>query len=170
MSDFIIRLDKITNSQVSYSFVVKDKFFETFTFSAIKHTDIIAVAKLNKHGDNISLNLIINGYINKLACDICTEELSIKISGETNVIIKKTNKNIFSTDEIIYVKPNDNKLDLKQLIFELIVLNTPKKRKHGLDANGKSKCDEEMIKLIKKYTNVKNETCDPRWEVLKNLT
>jgi len=170
MSDFIIRLDKTTNSQASYSFVVKDKFFESFDFSDIKHADIIVVAKLKKHGNNIALNLTINGYINKLACDICTEELSKKISAETNIIIKKTDENIFSTDEIIYTKTHDNKLDLKQLIFELIVLNAPKKRQHDLDKNGKSKCDEEMIKLIKKYTTAKKETHDPRWEILKTLT
>ena len=170
MSDFIIRLDKTSNRQTSYSFVVKDKFFETFTFSDIKHADIIVAVKLNKQGDNISANLKINGHINKLACDICTEELSKQISAETNIIIKKTNENIFSTDEIIYVKPNHNELDLKQLIFELIILNTPKKRQHGLDENGNSKCDKEMIKLINKYTNIKKENFDPRWEKLKNLT
>ena len=170
MSDFIIRLDKTSNSQTSYSFVVKDKFFETFTSSDIKHADIIVAVKLNKQGNNISANLKINGHINKLACDICTEELSKKISAETNIIIKKTNENIFSTDEIIYVKPNDNELDLKQLIFELIILNTPIKRQHDLDENGNSKCDEEMIKLINKYTNIKKENFDPRWEKLKNLT
>ena len=70
MSDFIIRLDKTSNSQTSYSFVVKDKFFETFTSSDIKHADIIVAVKLNKQGNNISANLKINGHINKLACDI----------------------------------------------------------------------------------------------------
>ena len=170
MSDFIIRLDKTTNIQTSYSFVVRDKFFETFTFSDIKHADIIVAVTLNKNGVNISANIKINGRINKLACDICTEELSKEISAETDIVIKKTNENIFSTDEIIYVKPNDNKLDLKQLIFELIILNTPKKIQHGLDENGNSKCDEEMIKLINKYTNVKKEKFDPRWEKLKILT
>ena len=169
MSDFTVKLGDLSTREICCSFVVKDKFFEAFPFSDIKHADIAVVAQLNKNGDNILLKLSLGGCINKLACDICTEELSIKISVATNIIIKRTDKNIFSTDEIIYVKPNENKLDLKQLVFELIVLNTPKKRKHDLDKKGNSKCNEEMIKLVKKYTTVRKKASDPRWDVLKNL-
>ena len=116
------------------------------------------------------LSLIIDGKINKLLCDICAEELSISITGETNIIIKKTNEKLVSTDEIVYLKRNENKLNLQHLIFELIVVNTPTKRQHALDKEGNRTCNKKMINLLNQYTTVKEKSPDPRWNILKNLT
>jgi uncharacterized metal-binding protein YceD (DUF177 family) len=169
MNNFTVKLGTITTGKNSFSFEIKDQFFEAFTFSDVEHADISAIATLNKDGDNISLNLIIDGQINQLACDICTDELSVKISGETNVIIKKTDKDLVPTDEIFYIKKNENKLDLKHLIFELIVLNAPQKRQHALDKQGNSACNKEMVDLVNKYIQVKEKASDPRWDALKSL-
>ena len=170
MNNFTVKLGSITTGENSFSFKIKDPFFEAFTFSDIEHADISAIAKLDKDSDNISLNLIIDGQINHLACDICTDELSVKISAETNIVIKKTDENLVSTDEIFYIKKNENKLNLKHLIFELIILNAPKKRQHALDKQGNNTCNKEMVDLVNKYTQVKKKASDPRWDALKNLT
>ena len=169
MNDFTVNLGGITTGETSFSFEIKDQFFESFTFSDIEHANISAIVTLIKDGENISLNLIIKGEINQLACDICTDELSVKISGETNVMIKKTDANLASTDEIFYIKKSENKLDLSHLIFELIVLTAPKKRQHALDKQGNSTCNKEMVDLVNKYRQVKEKSSDPRWDALKNL-
>lgn len=169
MSDFTIKLGAITNGKNSFSFEIKDQFFEAFTFSGVEHANISAIAILDKDGENISLNLKIDGEINQLACDICTDELSVKILGETNVIIQKNNDKLISNDEIFYIKKNENKLDLKHLIFELIVLNAPQKQQHPLDKKGNSTCNKEMINLVNKYTQVAAKSSDPRWDALKRL-
>lgn len=169
MHNFTVKLGPITNGKNSFSFEVEDQFFEAFTFSDVKHANISAVATLDKDGENISLNLTIDGQINQLACDICTDELSVQISGETNIIIKKTDDDVTSTDDIFYIKKSENKLDLKHLIFELIVLNAPKKRQHALDKQGNSTCNIEMVDLVKRYTQIKEKSSDPRWDALKSL-
>jgi uncharacterized metal-binding protein YceD (DUF177 family) len=169
MNNFTINLGSISSSKKKISFEIKDSFFEAFTFSDVDHADISAIATLNKQGENIALNLSINGYIHQLSCDICTDELSIEIAAETNVIIKKSSKNLESTDEIIYVKENENRINLKQLIFELIILNTPIKRQHALDKSGKRTCNKEMVDLVNKYTQIKKQASDPRWDALRNL-
>jgi uncharacterized metal-binding protein YceD (DUF177 family) len=66
-------------------------------------------------------------------------------------------------------KKSENKIDLKHLIFELIVLNAPKKRQHSLDKKGNSTCNKEMVDLVNKYTQVKDKASDPRWDALKSL-
>ena len=60
-------------------------------------------------------------------------------------------------------------LDLKQLIFEIIILNLPNKRQHPFDEEGNSTCNEEMVDLVNKYTEVEEKSSDPRWDALKNL-
>ena len=65
MNDFIVKLGSITNKNC-LSFKIKDEFFEAFTYSDIEHAEISAVAKLEKNGENISLNLKIEGKILKI--------------------------------------------------------------------------------------------------------
>tara|TARA_Y100000385_G_scaffold273309_1_gene315077 strand:- start:462 stop:974 length:513 start_codon:yes stop_codon:yes gene_type:complete len=169
MSNFIIKLGSITNNKNYFSFDIKDQFFESFSYSDLESADITANALLEKDGKNILLKLKIDGAIHHQACDICADEISVNVAGETNIIIKKTDENLESTDEIFYIHTSDNQIDLKHLIFELIVLNAPKKRKHPLDNNGNSTCNKDMVNLVAKYTQVNDKSSDPRWDALKKI-
>ena len=169
MNDYKIKLGGITNGKNSFSFEIKDQFFEAFTLSDVEHAEIIATALLDKDGEKLALTLNIDGKINKLLCDICTEEISINITAEINVLIKITDEDLMSTDQILYIKNSDNSIDLKQLIFELIILNLPKKRQHSLNNKGKVTCDKKMVSLIEKYTVKEEKLSDPRWDALKGL-
>ena len=88
---------------------------------------------------------------------------------ETKVIIKITDEELPSTDEIFYIKKSENSIDLKQLIFELIILNLPKRRQHPLNEQGEITCNKEMVDLIEKYTVKEEKSSDPRWDALKDL-
>ena len=169
MKDYKITLGGITNGKHSFSFEIKDQFFEAFTLSDVKHAEIIATAVLDKDGGKLILTLILDGKINKLLCDICAEEISVNIVSETNVIIKKTDKNLTSTDDIFYIKDSENSIDLQQLIFELIIVSLPKKQQHPLNGKGEVTCNKEMINLIEKYTVKQEKSSDPRWDALKNF-
>ena len=113
MNIFTIKLGSITNGENSFTYVIKDQFFEEFDFTEVKHADISVKVVINKKGEKLSLNLIINGQINQIPCDICTENISVNIIGETNVVIQKTDNDLISTDEILYIKSSENKLHFK---------------------------------------------------------
>ena len=127
MNDFKIKLGAINGGENHFIFEIKDQFFEEFTLSDVEYANIKATALLDKDGDRLGLKITIDGKINKLLCDICTDEISVGITAETKLIIKTTDDDLVSTDEIFYVKKSENAIDLKQLIFELIILNLPKK-------------------------------------------
>jgi uncharacterized metal-binding protein YceD (DUF177 family) len=169
MNDFTIKLGVITNGENSFSFDIKDQFFEAFTMSDVECAEIKATALLDKDGDKLKLHLTIEGLVNNLLCDICTDEISVNINAETDVIIKVTDEDLTSTDEIFYIKKSENQIDLKQLIFEMIILNLPNRRQHPLDENGESTCNKEMVDLVNKYIEVKEKSSDPRWDALKDL-
>ena len=169
MNDFTIKLGVITNGENSFSFDIKDQFFEAFTISDVECAEIKATALLDKDSDKLKLHLTIEGLVNNLLCDICTDEISVNINAETDVIIKVTDEDLTSTDEIFYIKKSKNQIDLKQLIFEMIILALPNRRQHPLDKNGKSTCNKEMIDLVNKYTEVKEKSSDPRWDALKDI-
>ena len=56
MNDYKIKLGEITNGKNSFSFEIKDQFFEAFTLSDMEHAEIIATALLDKDGEKISIN------------------------------------------------------------------------------------------------------------------
>ena len=64
---------------------------------------------------------------------------------ETDVVLKITDEDLHSTDEIFYIEKSKNSLNLKQLIFEIIILNLPNKRQHPFDEEGNNI-------PVKKYT------------------
>ena len=108
MNHYKIKLGGITNGKNSFSFEIKDQFFDAFTLSDVEHAEVIATALLNKNGNKLALTLQIEGAINKLLCDICTEEISINIKAVANVIVTKTNEDLISTDKVLYIKKNES--------------------------------------------------------------
>lgn len=169
MDDFIIKLGSVSSNKSSFFFKIKDTFFEDFVFFEFKNVDINVNVTLFNDLNKISLKLLLEGKINDVPCDLCNQHLSIDINCSTKLIIKKTQRNLSSTEEIIYLQKNENSINLKQIIFELIVVNIPAKREHPVDKNGNSTCDKGMIELLNKYMPGKSKLSDPRWDALKNL-
>jgi len=169
MDDFKIKLGAINGGKNCFSFEIKDQFFEEFTLSDVEHANIKATALLDKEGDRLELTLTIDGKINKLLCDICIDEISVNITAKTKAIIKTTDEDLVSTDEIFYVKTSENSIDLKQLLFELVILNIPNKKQHTFNEDGSSNCNKEMLDLVNKYTITEEKSSDPRWDALKKL-
>ena len=168
MNNFSIKLQSLKNGNNEFSFQVKDKFFENNCISDIKHADLIVKSLIIKNDDKLKIEIKISGVLNDIPCDICTEKISINFSAFSNYILKISDKNCL-TDEIIFVKEDDGKINLNHLIYETIILNSPKKRQHKLDENGNKTCNSEMLKLIEKYTKKQNKKIDPRWDALKNI-
>ena len=168
MNNFSIKLQSLKNGNNEFSFQVKDKFFENDCISDIKHADLIVNSLIIKNDDKLKIEINISGVLNDIPCDICTEKISIKFSALSNYILKISDKNCLN-DEIIFVKEEDGKINLYHLIYETIILNSPKKRQHKLDENGNKTCNSEMLKLIEKYTKKQNKKIDPRWDALKNI-
>ena len=84
-------------------------------------------------------------------------------------MIKESEKETESTDEVIYVLPNQYQLQINQLIFEMINLSIPSKRTHNKSEQEEGKCDKEMLELMEKYATKTKQEIDPRWEVLNRL-
>ena len=169
MSKYSIRIAGLKEGEHKEIFKLKSGFFDRFEHSEVKRGNFIVKTKLLLRGVERYLTINIEGYIRNLLCDICAQELEIKISTTMNFLIKQSIKEFESTDEIIYVLQNQHQLSLSQLIYEMINLTIPKKRIHKTDARGSVKCDNEMLVLLDKYATNKKTVTDPRLEVLKEI-
>ena len=170
MDYYKIKVTGIKDGSYSNSFKIKDKFFETFAKSEIISADISASTMLLKEGSEMSLSININGVVNNIPCDICTEDISIPLSSSLNFILKEDDKDNNIEDDIIYLKSKENEICIQKHLFEMIVLAMPNKRRHELNSTDKRECNKEMVNLINKYTERTEKLSDPRWEALKDIT
>ena len=133
----------------NYSFEIGNIFFEKFEYSDIKEAYIKADINIKRYSQSYMLNISIVGEIYNFLCDLCAEKITIPIEKKTSFILEENPHDLNSNDEIIYINPNQRVLNIKQILFEIITLSIPNKRVHKNDEH--SKCDQKMLKTIKKY-------------------
>ncbi|MDD2288011.1 MAG: DUF177 domain-containing protein, partial [Bacteroidales bacterium] len=68
-------------------------------------------------------------------------------------------------DDIIEIPVLEHKIDLKEYVYQYIILAKPMKCSHK-----DGECDEDMLeRLAQLNTEIIAEEVDPRWEALKNI-
>jgi uncharacterized metal-binding protein YceD (DUF177 family) len=164
-----IRIAGLKEGEHRQEFEIKNKFFQAYEYSDVKAGDFIVETLLIIRGLDRKLRISIEGIITNFLCDYCVQKLEWPITTTSNFVIKESEKEMESTDEVIYVLPNQYQLVINQLIFEMINLSVPTKRTHDINEKGELKCDKEMLTLIDKYATKTKQEIDPRWEVLNKL-
>lgn len=106
-----------------------------------------------------------------LTCDVCLAGFPYAINKTERQIVKFTDEDLQDdTEEIIVLSKNEHEIDLSKLIYEFVNLSVPYTSR--CENAGKTKwCDKEMINKLNDFSDPdhKEDTIDPRWEVLKNL-
>jgi len=167
MLNYNIRISAVKDGNHEYNFNIDSKFFESFNNSEVTNSQIKATVVLYKDGNRYKLTLNFEGEIYNLMCDLCASEMKISINNSISVLLQETEEDLYDTDEIIYMKPNQYELDISQLLYEGIVIYLPSKREHnGEEGN---KCDEEMMALLDRYAEKNEEKNDPLRDELNKL-
>jgi len=164
-----IRIAGLKDGNHRQVFNIKDKFFEAYKESDVLSGRFLIETLLTIKGLDKRLTIDIKGEIENLICDYCAKNIICPISITLHFILKESDSQIESVDEIIYITPNQHQLNLDQLIFEMINLSIPSKISHNEDEQREGKCDTEMLMLMNKYSTKNNKKIDPRWEVLKKI-
>jgi len=141
-----IRIAGLNDGEHRQAFEIKDKFFKAYEDSEVKAGKFIVNTLVVLRGLDRKLTINIEGIITNLLCDYCTKRLEWAISTTLNFVIKESKNETKSTDEMIYVFPNQHQLDINQLIFEMINLSVPNKRIHN-------KSEQKMENATKKCYN-----------------
>ena len=164
-----IRIAGLNDGEHRQVFEIKDKFFKAYEDSEVKTGEFIVNTLVVLRGLDRKVTINIEGKITNLLCDYCTKGLEWEISTTLNFVIKESEKEMESTDEIIYVLPHQHQVDIDHLIFEMINLSIPNKKIHNKSERKDGSCDKEMLQLIEEYAIKTNDKIDPRWAVLNKL-
>lgn len=151
-----------------FEFEVQDTFFEHFEQGLVNKGSVKVKVLLEKRSSFMKMFFGIKGHV-QLVCDRCLENYLQKVKGKYELFIK-FGENDYEDDEIIWVLPEEHKINLAQLIYEYIILSLPMKQVHPDKKDGVSGCDEEMLKMLEehKIREEEKKAADPRWSALKN--
>ena len=136
-----------------YAFEIDDSFFEAFEYSEISRGSVKVDCTLDRQARMLVFDFNIRGAV-RVQCDRCLEEYDQAVSGNQRLIVKIGEEKAEEAEDVIIISEKDHEVDLRQVIFEYIHLLVPYRRVHGLDENGKSLCNEEMI--------ISHDGCFPR--------
>jgi uncharacterized protein len=164
---YIIRFKELREGNHKIIFEVKTSFFTEFNLMEAKDGNLKVTINLNKKPDFLTLDILIKGTI-FVECDRCLEYFNYPIEYKDNLLVKFSETSVEQSDEIIFLHPNDNELDLKHYIYECISLSIPYRKIHPESKDGKSLCKKEMLQKIHEHEAEKQENAvNTNWDKLK---
>ncbi|MBN2485317.1 MAG: DUF177 domain-containing protein [Bacteroidales bacterium] len=156
----------------TFSFVISNEFFEEYSELEIPEGKINAEVTLTKKTSLLDLGIVLNGSV-KLQCDRCLGYFDFNIDIDTQLFVKFKEEPEEPDENVMFLHPNDDLLDLGQFFLDNIGLNIPIQKYHPRDKQGHSTCDKNMMDYLSKHsareTKNSDDNIDPRWSKLKDL-
>ncbi len=165
---YSIPLTGLKEASHEYEFEIGGEFFEDFEKSEIEAGKLKAVVTLVKRSAHMELNMRIEGYV-KLTCNRCLEEYKQEVETSGNMLIKFGEQWEEVDDEVVMIPFGEDKLDIRQFIYEFIHLGLPLGRYHPDDEYGNSTCDPGMLEKLEQHKSEQEDIIDPRWGDLSKL-
>lgn len=163
--EFIIPFKGLGVGNHTFKFEIEKEFFDSFEY----FEDVSGSAKVDvellRESNMLIFEFAIEGDLS-LKCDRCLGFFDHKIKALNKLIIKFGDKFLEESEDVMVIPVNENRIDLKQYIFEYISLQLPFKKSHPIDKDGFIDCDPDIIDRINEYSK---PTADPRWDALKDI-
>ncbi len=165
----------LAEGEHEYDFQIGDKFFGYFENSLVDSGEVDIKVILEKRSTFLKLQITIKGWV-ELTCDRCLDNYRQKIKQKTELFVKFGEQEFEDGENVIWLLPGENQLNLAQIFYEYTMLGIPLRHVHPKNKDGKRECNKEMLKKLKSYMDTppsegegQQEQIDPRWEALKKL-
>lgn len=168
-NQYIIPFKGLKEGKHDFGFEIGDEFFEANDELSIPGGNLIANIVLQKKSNFLDLDVELKGTV-EVECDRCTEFFSYPLSFKGRLVVKFKEESDVPDDEIMFLHPGTDLLDLNQYFFDCIGLSIPIQKFHPDKENGSAGCDEKILKILDNYSDSKkNNIIDPRWSKLNDL-
>lgn len=149
-------------------FEVDNAFFAKFENSLIKKGDVTVTLDLDKRSHMAVLDFSLDGAV-VTDCDRCMEAIRLPIEGEYVLHAKYSEQDMEGTDEIIYIHPKLDRLNVAQYIYEYIHLSIPMIK--TCESDPEANCNEEILSLFEEEAEdgVSEAKKNPMWDALNDL-
>ncbi len=166
--DYIIEFNKLRTGENQYEFVINTEFIQSVDTQSPLEANVMAYLLLFKTETMYDLKFLLKGKV-KTTCDVCLDEFEMPVNSDFNLILKISETERYDDDEIVYITPQSIDYDLRQYLYECLVLSIPIKKTCSL---GNKDCNAEIMQKLKEVQtgeDADTETGDPRWDKLKGM-
>ena len=150
--EYVIPFGSYSLGRHQFEFEITGTFFEEFPDSEMKQAFIKVKVTLTKQDRALEFNFEIKGTV-ELSCDRCLELFQQPIDEEYSLYGKFGHGRSDDEFDVVWIEYSENVIDLKQFLYEYIVLSIPLRRVHPKKSGGKPGCNPEMLELIKHMRN-----------------
>jgi uncharacterized protein len=153
----------------SFDFSLDDPFFEHFNADELEGGNVLVTAEMEKKENLLTFLFRYSGFL-KVMCDRCVENFDLPVAFEGTLFVRLDGMTGEKDDDVIFLEPNEHKLNLGSYFIESMRLSLPLKRIHPANQDGTEGCNRDMLDKLDKYKiKERNTPSDPRWDTLKNL-
>jgi len=172
LSEFLIPFIGLKLGKHQFEYQINKAFFEDFDYDEFEDSDIKVNVVLEKKSTIMELAFKHKGTVN-VPCDLTGELFDLPVKGKIKVVVQFGEQFNNDNEELLILPHGEHQLDLKQYIYEMIVLSVPLKKTHPgikdgtLQTPALDKLKELTVQSQKQ--SIKEEETDPRWDKLKKL-
>jgi uncharacterized protein len=146
-NQYIIFFKGLKEGVHCFDLTIEKPFFEAFKQLEIPDGNLKVQVELVRHTSFLELSIDFSGNI-QVPCDRCLEYFSMSVSYSGYLMVRFSETETESDEEVIFLHPDEDRIDLTHYLYECISLNIPIRKVHPDLPNGESGCDPEMIKRL----------------------
>lgn len=171
LDEFLIPFAGLKLGKHQFEFQIGKSFFEDFNYDEFDDVHVKVNVILEKKSTLLELTFKHQGTVNVL-CDLTGEPFDLPIKGKINLVVKFGEEFNNDNEDLLILPHGEHQLDVKQYIYEMIVLSVPQKKVHpGVkDGSLQTPALEKLKSLSVGEPKAEKESeTDPRWDQLKKL-
>ncbi len=166
LKQFSIPLKGLDIKEHQFTLNIDDKFFDLFEYSPYKSGQLTTIIDFEKkYDDNILLSFNTEGHVNTI-CDRCIAEIDFPVDFSFEIIMKY-DENEREEDDILYVHPESNEIDVSKYIYDHLVISMPIIKVIECNELEPKPCDEDVLKHL--TIKEENSESNPFGEALKGI-
>lgn len=151
----------LKDGEHDFQFEMDEAFFADFENADVEQCDLEFEVYLKKRSTMLELEMVFTGtWLSQ--CDRCGDPLEIEVQGHDEWLVKFGPETDDSNEEIWIFGPNEYQIDLKQRMYELVMLSIPTRKVHEI-----SQCNPVVIATMDQYST--EQDSNSAWIELKNL-
>jgi uncharacterized metal-binding protein YceD (DUF177 family) len=128
MKEFKIPFVGLKEGKHNFEFDISKAFFDFFEYDEFNDVSIVTSLLLNKTSTMMELDFIVKGTVN-VNCDLTNEPFDQEINADLKLIVRFGEEFNDENEEILILPHGEYEVDVKQYIYEMIVLAKPFKIK-----------------------------------------
>lgn len=149
----------------SFEFILNDRFFGKVEGSVIQKGNAHITLNLLKTETMYDLHFKLSGDVS-VECDNCLDEFTLPLDNEFHLLMKLSENEDYSDDEMIYITRGLIEFDLSQYLYESFVLSIPPRRVCSM---AEKKCNSEVADKINNLADTEEKGNNPLFDKLKGI-